>query len=76
MGQLLCQLFLLFLTAFCLGTATPVMAQSELSGQVPSQVDKPENDSVLGVNDHGISAGGHWRPLWSKRCAGTEAQVS
>ncbi len=24
------------------------MAQSELSGQVPSQVDKPENDSVLG----------------------------
>lgn len=48
MGQLLCQLFLLFLTAFCLGTTTPVMAQSELSGQVPSQVDKPENDSVLG----------------------------
>lgn len=24
------------------------MAQSELSGQVPSQVDKPENDNVLG----------------------------
>lgn len=48
MGQLLRQLFLLFLAAVCLGMAAPAaMAQSELSGLASGQVDKPENDSVL-----------------------------